>query len=296
MRRIYPFLVLARPANIITAITDILAGAAIAGAFSSETAFGNLSVVLLICSTIGLYGGGIVLNDYLDRDLDRTERPNRPIPSGQVSPRHALIFAISLSLLGILCATFVSFFSGIIAIIIAILAGLYDKYGKHHSVLGPINMGLCRGLNLLLGMSISTFASLGTLRLISLLPIVFVAAITLTSRGEVHGNNRLSIMMAITMDLVVASLLFALALLGIMKLQFAAPFLILWLGMNLYAKGRAILDNISPRIMNAVKIGVLSIIPLNAIYVAGFSNWYYGIAVLMLLPLALLLARRFSVT
>jgi 4-hydroxybenzoate polyprenyltransferase len=43
-------------------------------------------------------------------------------------------------------------------------------------------------------------------------------------------------------------------------------------------------------------MGVLSLIPLNASYVAGFSNWKYGLAVLCLLPVSILLAKKFSVT
>jgi len=296
MLRIFPFLVLARPANIITAVADILAGAAIVSALSSGLESKSLPLLLLICSTIGLYGGGIVLNDYLDRDLDKLERPNRPIPSGQVSPSMALYFAISLSTIGIVCAFLVSAFSGSIAFLIAAFAAIYDRYGKHHSLLGPINMGLCRGLNLVLGMSIVSPDSWGYLWIIAFIPIVFVAAITMTSRGEVHGNNRQSILIAMLLDIVVASLLFGIGFYQIMNLKLALPFLVLWLGMNVYAKGKAIRDNVPAKIMQAVKVGVLSIIPLNAIYVAGFSNWYYGFIVLMFLPLALILAKKFSVT
>ena len=49
-------------------------------------------------------------------------------------------------------------------------------------------------------------------------------------------------------------------------------------------------------IKKAVKMGVLSIIPLNASYAAGFGGWEIGIFVLFLLPILILLAKKFAVT
>ncbi len=152
---------LMRPANIVTAIADILAGVIISGYAISATSSLNslLPVFLLIFTTIGLYGGGVVFNDVFDADIDKIERPERPIPSGTVSKRSATLLALFLFAMAIIAASFVDkegFVSlpVLFAIIIAIAAVVYDKWGKHHSLLGPINMGLCRGFNLLLGMSI----------------------------------------------------------------------------------------------------------------------------------------------
>ena len=72
------YLELVRPANVATALADVLAGYAVAG-------LGNPGLGWLLLSTACLYAGGVVLNDVFDRDLDRIERPERPIPSGRVS-------------------------------------------------------------------------------------------------------------------------------------------------------------------------------------------------------------------
>jgi 4-hydroxybenzoate polyprenyltransferase len=74
---------------------DSLAGAAAAGwPFQRRSA---LPAAAAVC----LYWAGMALNDYADRDLDRVERPERPIPSGRVSPGFALGLAAGLSLAGI---------------------------------------------------------------------------------------------------------------------------------------------------------------------------------------------------
>ncbi len=101
MSRITGYLRLMRPANIITAITDILAGITIAASLVN-VAWGN--IILLIISTTGLYGGGVVLNDVFDAELDKKERPERPIPSGLISKKSVTIFGITLLLIGIIAA------------------------------------------------------------------------------------------------------------------------------------------------------------------------------------------------
>jgi 4-hydroxybenzoate polyprenyltransferase len=144
-----PYLQLTRPANLVTAITDILAGMAIA-----QFTFSSFSPALLVVSTLGLYGGGVVMNDVFDAKLDSIERPERPIPSGKVPLSSATVLGISLLLLGILAATMFSLQSGMIAVIVALLTILYNRFAKHHVFFGPLTMGMCRGGNLILGMSV----------------------------------------------------------------------------------------------------------------------------------------------
>jgi 4-hydroxybenzoate polyprenyltransferase len=108
-----PYFQLARPANIVTAIADILAGMTIAQ-FIFEPA--PNSAYWLIPATIGLYGGGVVMNDVFDAKLDAVERPDRPIPSGKVigtSCRY--ILGVGLLLLGVLAAAQFSLLSAEIA-------------------------------------------------------------------------------------------------------------------------------------------------------------------------------------
>src|SRR5690606_30116896 len=197
MKKLMAYLRLTRPANIVTAIADILAGIAVSGAalalISPEvhphTGSGFSSWLWLCLSTIGLYGGGVAFNDVFDAELDRIERPERPIPSGQVSVTNAAAMAGLLLLIGVLAAWQVSFLSGVIAIIIALLAVLYDAWGKHQLIFGPINMGLCRSGNLLLGIS-TVPIMVAELWYLGLIPLVYIAAITMISRGEVHGKNK----------------------------------------------------------------------------------------------------------
>ncbi len=73
-----------RLANIVTAISDILAGITIAFYFAGIgwSQIELTPVFFLIISTIGLYRGGVGFNDVLDAELDKIKRPERPIPRG----------------------------------------------------------------------------------------------------------------------------------------------------------------------------------------------------------------------
>ena len=89
-----------RPANIITSVADVLAGIAISGYLANENFFESYlsPIFLLIISTIGLYGGGVVFNDVFDAELDKIERPERPIPKGIISIKEASFLGIILLL------------------------------------------------------------------------------------------------------------------------------------------------------------------------------------------------------
>src|SRR4030095_8549956 len=145
MHQLKGYLRLMRPANIITAVSDILAGVTVSGYFASTVLQKNgaMPVLLLVFATIGLYGGGVVFNDVFDAELDKVERPERPIPGGFVTIRRASILGSCLLLSGVLCAFLVHplerwYFSGLIAVLIVVAALAYDKWGKHHSFIGPL--------------------------------------------------------------------------------------------------------------------------------------------------------------
>ncbi len=149
MSRLYAHLVLMRPANIVTAVADILLGFAASGSVLLLRGEGPAGLAhpplralgWLVAATIGLYGGGVVLNDVFDAGLDRVERPERPIPSGAASRTSASWLGALLLLGGTGAAFQVSGPSGWLAAAIAGLALLYDAVGKHHAVLGPLNRG-----------------------------------------------------------------------------------------------------------------------------------------------------------
>lgn len=289
---------LCRPANLPTAAADILAGVAISCFFSGIASIDFFlvdtgTIVLLVFASVFLYAGGVVLNDVFDAKLDGVERPERPIPKGVVSIKEAAALGAILMLLGCALAVLVSDISGYIAIILAATIYMYDAVAKSHSFFGPMVMGLCRGLNLLLGISI-----LGELPIIwiAIIPVLYIFAITLISRGEVHGDNKKHIIMAAVMYAVVLILIATGVAIHSTNLPIAAPFLLLFAILIYKPLVKAYSDNSPEYIKKAVMAGVLSLVVMDACWVVGFSNWYIGLGVLLLLPVSLMLSKLFAVT
>lgn len=287
------YLQLMRPANITTAWADILLGCAGAGIMDGSIEFTSLGWLLI--ATTGLYGGGVVFNDVCDAQLDAVERPERPIPSGRASLSGAIALGVALLIIGVASAAMVSILSAALAITVAFTALVYDKWGKHQTWLGPINMGLCRGGNLLLGVSVVPDA-VSDRWYLALIPIIYIAAITAISQGEVHGGKKITGVVAIALvGLVIASVV-GLATLTEYQLLVTLPFLSLFTAMVLPPFVRAAIAPQPQLIQTAVKAGVLSLIILDAAIAAGFGGGVYGLSILALLPLSRFLGRMFAVT
>ena len=283
------YLQLMRPANMVTSAADALAGYAASGLAP------GVPLICLAVSSLGLYGGGVVFNDICDRRLDAIERPERALPSGRARLKTAVALGLALLALGVLLGFTVSIRSGVLACLIAGGAILYDARAKHHALLGPATLGMCRGLNFLLGLSANPAAP-GGRWLLALLWLAYVFAITAISAGEVHGGSRRTGLLAIALIGAVAVALAALAassgprapaaglLLLLMMVRVGPPF---WRAYRLPEPGR---------IRAAVRSGVLSLVVLDSSVAAGFGGLAYGLAVLSLLLVASPLSRLFPVT
>ena len=302
--RLLAYLQLMRPANMVTAWADILAGFAVSGCvvlINEEVKRGVtpthlISLAWLLLTTTGLYGGGIVFNDVFDVEIDARERPERPIPSGRVSRQGATLLGILLLSFGILASAQVSWLSTTLACSIAFSAIIYDAYGKHHSVFGPLNMGICRGGNLVLGMSV--MPSIVAMNwFLALIPIVYIAAVTTLSRDEVQVTNGSTggIIALLLIGAVITGLL-GLGLLNNYHLLAVLPFVILLAAQVLPPFIRVVCHPTLENIRMAVRTGILSLIILDAAVATGFANLPYGLMVLSLLPISMVLAQMFAVT
>ncbi|MFD2028324.1 SCO3242 family prenyltransferase [Promicromonospora aerolata] len=175
---------LVRAPAALSVVGDSLAGLAAARAGTSIPLRGRHA--LLPVASACLYLGGMALNDYADRHLDATERPERPIPSGRVTPRGALAVGAALTAGGVAAAGIAGGRRAIaVALPLAACVWTYDLVAKDHPT-GPFVMAACRGLDVLLG------ATPGQLS--SALPAAAGLAahtlgVTVLSRGEVHGTT-----------------------------------------------------------------------------------------------------------
>lgn len=134
------YLRLGRVSNLPTVWTNVLAGAALAGARPGATA------LVALCGTLSLfYVGGMFLNDAFDRGIDARERPERPIPSGEVSAAEVFVVGFAMLATGVAVLTR---YGGRAWLAGAVLAGaivLYDAWHERNPF-SPVIMGACRAL------------------------------------------------------------------------------------------------------------------------------------------------------
>jgi 4-hydroxybenzoate polyprenyltransferase len=280
---------LVRAPAALTVPGDTLTGGAAAG-----WPFGLGTLGLGLASTC-LYWAGMALNDFADREIDARERPERPIPSGRVTPDEALGVAVSLTLAGLSIATI---FGGrqalAVAAPLAACVWAYDLVLKPTPA-GPPAMAACRSLDVLLGA--------GSRRLGAAAPSAIVVgshtlAVTLLSRGEVGGSTSrlVSATLAMTAAVTTAAAFAVPARAGIVGRLAGLGFL------GTYATtfgGRQLEALDSPEagvVRRAVVAGIHGHMPLQASLAARAGALHVAVPVAGAFVLARRLSRRISPT
>ena len=287
-----PWIQLIRPSNTLTAISDVLAGVALACLFIQANLPASSSLILISISSMLLYIGGIVFNDVFDAKLDALERPERPIPSGRLTKGAATSVGSIAFILGCLFSFFINYHTFFIAVAIAGMCLLYNRFAKHHFILGPIAMGICRGLNLLLGLSY--FPEALSYWYIGLIPVVYIASVTNISRGEVYGNNQTAMIVSAFLYIIIFGTLLSFSLnnTNYFALVFVAAFV--YMIFNPLLKALKSLNPLDVR--SAVKSGVLALILMNASWIAIAGFWVLALGVCAILPISIFLAKKYAVT
>jgi 4-hydroxybenzoate polyprenyltransferase len=267
------WLQLVRLPNLFTAAADGAAGFLFTHAvFSPGDA---LSMSLLVVASVALYAGGVVLNDLFDYEIDCRERPERPLPSGRISLGAARLAGWGLLAIGIVAAVAVATSAGdvrpgLVALALAATIACYDGLLKK-TPLGPPAMGACRGLNLLLGMSLSAAPWRAPHYLIVAAVTVYVTGITWFARTEAEQSRRGQLSLAALVILAGILLLEPLPrwtadTVPLLQLEPARWTLLLTalgalIGFRLI---RAIADPSPPLVQTAVRHAILSLIVLDA--------------------------------
>ncbi len=146
---------LVRLPNSFTLISDTVAAALVVGSYLLPVPAFVLTLLASFCA----YWAGMILNDIVDLEDDREFRPTRPLPAGRISPVIAGHIANGMLLIGpvlILAATnfhtsnslwMGAAFASAVALSLTVRA--YNSSLKH-TLLGPLLMGTCRALNILM--------------------------------------------------------------------------------------------------------------------------------------------------
>jgi 4-hydroxybenzoate polyprenyltransferase len=275
-------------------------------------------LLCVVAAGVALYWAGMVLNDVFDVEQDRRERPSRPIPGGWIPLPQARMAGWSLWCGGIVLAAASGLLPGeparpiwlpaAVGIALAVMIVAYDGPLKH-TPLAPAAMGSCRVLSFLLGAAPCVEPAAGS----PLFPMhvvgaalgfgVYVMGITTMARREAAGGRSPNLPTGLLVTITGAAMLaFAPQLAPPGMPWHVAPARVFPLMIGIIAcpvvlRGfRAVGDPTPARIQTAIRVGILTIIPLAASFAVLGAGPEWGVAVFLLTAPSIMLSVQFRVT
>jgi 4-hydroxybenzoate polyprenyltransferase len=300
------YLLLVRLPNVFTTPSNILVGYL---ATTPPAEANGFHLAALMVSSGLLYIAGIVLNDYFDVEVDRRERPSRPLPSGSISKERAMSIAIIALAAANAIALAVSPAS--LAVSAALTAAIiaYD-YRLKRSPAGPFAMGSTRFLNVILGASPALSAAVASGGRAVPVPgiwaaaifaamslFVYIIAIMILSKKEASNEKPNTSAAFSIIFAMIASI--ALADIFLLHLQWVFLINLMIFAAVIVATYKRLITESSPDsnpVQQAIKNMVISIIILDSVFVSGMAGFPYGMATLVLIAPAILLAKKLYVT
>jgi len=247
-----------------------------------------------MCASAALYSAGMVWNDYFDQEQDRRERPFRPLPSGRVTPRSAAVLGTVLIAAGLGFGALADWFhageSGNAVVVAGLLVAailLYDAWLKR-TWIGPIAMGTCRFLNVLLGLTAAENDSLPWAARVYLASVVglYIVGVTWFARTEARmsRSNHLAgaaAVMAVALLLALATPLWSMG--GSGSVLF--PYLLVGLGFFVGMPAAAAIAQPTPlHVQRAVKRALLGLVVLDAVLATAMCGSLGLVLLLLLIP------------
>lgn len=182
--RLPPILELIRPLNCLLAGVAVLIGAMVA--LGRWDVPGRVALLAFAVAAFGAAGGNAV-NDYFDREIDRINRPQRPIPSGRISPSEALMIAQAMFVLGVVLSLFLNVYCVLLVVLNSFVLAFYSWRLKRQGLAGNFAIGYLVGSTFLFGGFAAYIPQGGPLIPNELLILVFMAALSTVGRELIKG-------------------------------------------------------------------------------------------------------------
>ena len=160
-----------RPLNGLMSVFAVFIGALIAGAPIEP----RTGLLLGFVSVFLISGGGMAINDYFDAEIDKLNRPDRPIPSGKMSKNAAIFYSAVLFVLGVAASYMISFDALIVAAVSSALLIAYAAQLKKTILVGNLVISGLVGLTFVYGGIIFS-------NYIPVLPLALLAFLSNTAR------------------------------------------------------------------------------------------------------------------
>jgi 4-hydroxybenzoate polyprenyltransferase len=167
---------LGRVSNLPTVWSNVVTAVALSGGAATP-------IVVTIAAAVSLlYVAGMFLNDAFDREIDARERPDRPIPSGDIGGELVFVAGFSLLVIGVVVLAAMEQEAGLFALLLSGAILLYNWRHKGNPV-APFIMGLCRAFVYVVAAA-AIAVSPDDVLLPAVAMLAYVAGLTFTARLE----------------------------------------------------------------------------------------------------------------
>jgi len=230
------------------------------------------------------------LNDYFDYKIDKKERPQRPIPSGEVPRKNALFLGMIFLVTANIVSIFVGLETAIVTIVISLLIFSYDFKTKNLPVIGILTLSSIRFLNVILGTSIAFNSEIVYIAI----PLaIFVAGISIFARSESSAYSRKSeiLNLIFIFATIVTVIIIIFDKMTIIQLGFLGLFILSVFFPHLFLK-----NNSMKSVQKKITCQLLAIIILDATILSAFVEIHYAIVALLLYVPAYFIIRKLYVT
>ncbi|QDV27260.1 UbiA family prenyltransferase [Aureliella helgolandensis] len=307
---------LVRLPNTFTLFSDCLAAAIVAG-----SRFAPLTALLpTVVASLFAYWAGMILNDVVDIEEDRETRASRPLVAGRISPALANHIATAMLLLGPGIILLVNSFHEVqqlwfgaafgASVLLSMTVRAYNSVLKS-TPLGPVLMGLCRTLNIL--MVGFTMLAVNGAEAIPQMPLdlllfaagigLYILGVTIYASQEERESSSAVLVIGILFEIAgLAAVALAPKLTSAEQVWTldpvrGFPLLIALIGLTVVNRGLSgVWHPVSRKVQLAVRHAILTLILVDAAVVLAWEGPWFGAVVLALLIPALTSALRFRST
>lgn len=137
MKNIVVFLQLVRFHNLILVFASVLLG----GWLETEEVF-NLNLALAALSTVLIAAFGYLHNDFCDKEVDRINKPKRPLPQNKITDKEVLVASFFLAGGGVLLGLTINLYAFSLSLLALLLLLAYNLFWKKSFLLGNLIIGL----------------------------------------------------------------------------------------------------------------------------------------------------------
>lgn len=298
----HPWAQLLRLPNLLTVPGDPIAGFMLA-CYAAGVSISVVPLIHVAVASVLLYAAGLIHNDLCDVETDGRQRPNRPLPSGRISMGAARLALVVLAVAALAAAVVAGWLAVATAAVLLAAILIYNRFTKGVALIGPINMGACRGLSFLLG----AVAACGigqiswSVRLSAVCLTLYIASVTAIAARETEAHK-------IGLKRWLPPLIVLLWMVGIDAMFLFLPILTVWIAAVQIVAVQWAMRCVYPlsgrpkpkKIQRAVGRLICVLLPIQAAIVAtaatageSLGGWITAWVLLATWPVAAILAKRF---